>query len=215
MTGRTDYQKKLQSIFDKLVLMCRHAEAIVEKSAAALLQNDLEITQEIYAEEKIIDKLERKIEKACLRLLVMEHPVASDFREISAALKIITDLERIGDQAKDIAKIAKQIKNFEQKIPQNIAQMSIIIVQMVKDCVAAYINRDALLAKAIDETDDKADALFKIIIEDLVLQIKESPQNAKYAMLLMMSAKYLERIGDHSVNIGKWVVYSVTGSYPK
>ncbi|MCL1878720.1 MAG: phosphate signaling complex protein PhoU [Defluviitaleaceae bacterium] len=211
MTIRVDYRKKLQAIFDKLVLMCRHAEDVCEKSVGAFAEKDLEIAREVKTIEKTIDKLERKIEKACLRLLVMEHPVASDFREVSATLKIIKDLERIGDQSKDIAKITIKLADTNIDIPENIRQMGVIIIQMIKDAVQAYINRDLQLALSIDETDDKADALFDIIMNDLVSIIQKNPQDAKQGLQLIMVAKYLERIGDHAVNIGEHTAFLIRG----
>ncbi|MCL1846021.1 MAG: phosphate signaling complex protein PhoU [Defluviitaleaceae bacterium] len=209
MPARADYRKKLQNILDNLVIMCRHAEDICEQSVAAFVARDLELAQNVKKIEKTIDKLERKIEKASLRLLVMEHPVASDFHEISVALKIVIDLERIGDQAKDIAKITAQLT--DAPVPESIKQMGVIVIHMLKDAVRSYVNRDLELARLLDKTDDKVDAIFDIIMNELAAAIQKNPENSKNALQLIMVAKYLERIGDHAVNIGERVEKLIQG----
>ena len=216
MAIRTRYEKELKGVFDDLVLMCRHIETAIEKSIKALVERDLELAAEVYEDEKLIDRMERDIERSCLNILVMEHPVASDFREVSAALKMITDLERISDQARDIAEIATQLgdKEYIKKLV-HIPQMAVIVIQMVKDGVQAYINRDIELARSLDRTDDKVDDLFNVVMEDLIALIKKNPENAEQAVRFIMIDKYLERIGDHAVNIGEWVEYAITGNHPK
>ncbi|MCL1828747.1 MAG: phosphate signaling complex protein PhoU [Oscillospiraceae bacterium] len=216
MSSRTHYEKELKSIFDNLVLMCRRIETVIEKSVKALTERDYALTKEVFEEDKLIDRMEREIEQSCLKLLVMEHPVASDFREVSAALKMITDLERIGDQAREIAEITMQFGDEEYiKELEHIPQMAVIVIQMVKDGVQSYINRDLKLAGSLDRTDDKVDELFNIVMADLTALIKKNPDNAEQAILFMMITKYLERIGDHAVNIGEWVEYAITGNRPE
>lgn len=216
MPRRANYERELQNIFDKLVLMCRSIEAAIEKCVTALAERDFELAGEVYEEDQLIDRLEREIEQACLRLLVMEQPLAGDFREISAALKMITDLERIGDQAWDIMQITMQFRTDKYIARlENIKQMAIIVIQMVKDGVHAYINRDLELAQSIAATDEKVDELFNVATDDLIAQIKERPGTAKQAVRLLLIAKYFERIGDHAVNVGEWVEYAITGNHPK
>jgi len=216
MSIRARYERELSGVFDELVLMCRFIESAIEKSVKALIDRDFELAHEVYEEDKLVDKMERDIEQSCLKILVMEHPVASDFREVSAALKMITDLERIGDQARDIAEITTQFGNEEYiKKLEHIPLMAVIVIQMVKDGVQAYINRDLDLARSLDETDDKVDNLFNTVMADLTALIKENPDNAEQAIMFMMITKYLERIGDHAVNIGEWVEYAITGNHPK
>ncbi len=142
----------------------------------------------------------------------MEHPVASDFRDVSAALKMITDLERIADQAADISEIALQFGDeaYVKKL-EHIPLMAKLAIGMVKDGVQSYINRDLETARSLESRDDRVDELFETIKNDLVELIKKDAKTADQAILLMMIAKYLERIGDHAVNIGEWVEYSVTG----
>jgi phosphate transport system protein len=216
MSIRTRYEKELKGVFDNLVLMCRHNETAIEKCVKALVERDFALAAEVYEDEKQIDRMERIIEQACLKILMMEHPVATDFREVSAALKMITDLERIGDQARDIAEIATQFGDEEYiKKLEHIPQMAEIVIQMVKDGVHAYINRDLALARSLDRTDDKVDDLFNVVMSDLTALIKKNPDNAEQAIKFMMITKYLERIGDHAVNIGEWVEYAITGTHPK
>jgi len=216
MSSRARYEKELKGITDNFVLMCRYIELAIVKCIKALLDRDFELVNEVFEEDKVIDKLEREIEQSCLRILLMEHPVANDFHEVSAALKMITDLERIGDQARDIAEITTQFGDEEYiKKLEHIPQMAVIVVQMVKDGIQAYINRDLALARSLDTTDDKVDSLFNTVMSDLTALIKKNPDNAEQAIMLMMITKYLERIGDHAVNIGEWVEYAITGFRPE
>jgi len=216
MSVRVRYERELKGIVDNLVLMCRHIEIAIEKCVRALVQRDFDLAKEVFATDKVIDRMERDIEQSCLKILMMEHPVASDFREVSAILKMITDLERIGDQARDIAEITMQFGDEEYiKKVVHIPQMAVIVIQMVKDGVQAYINRDVELARSLDRTDDKVDELFNVVMGDLIALIKENPENAEQAAMFIMINKYLERIGDHAVNIGEWVEYAITGDHPR
>jgi len=216
MSIRVRYEKELNAIFDKLVLMCRHIENAIEKCVRALTERDFSLAEEVFEADKIVDHMERDIEQSCLKILMMEQPVASDFREVSAVLKMITDLERIGDQARDIAEITMQFGS-EQYIKRlvHIPQMAAIVTQMVKDGVQSYISRDLELARSLDKTDDKVDELFNTVMGDLTALIKKNPKHAEQAVMFIMINKYLERIGDHAVNIGEWVEYAITGEHPK
>ena len=215
MYMRARYEKELQGIFDSLVQMGRQIETAIEKCVKAMVDRDFALALEVAEDHKQIDRMEREIEQSCLRILLMEHPVASDFHEVSAALKMITDLERIGDQAWDIAEITTQFGEEEYiKKLEHIPQMATIVIQMVKDGVQAYIQKDLALARSLDRTDDKVDALLVAVMRDLTALIKKNPDNAEQAIMLMMITKYLERIGDHAVNIGEWVEYALTGIRP-
>jgi phosphate transport system protein len=216
MSIRVNYERDLKGVFENLVLMCRHIEIAIEKCNVALVKRDFELAKEVFEEEKIIDKLEHELEQSCLKILLMEHPVARDFREVSAALKMITDLERIGDQARDIAEITIEFEGEEYiKKLEHIPQMAKVVIQMVKDGVQSYINRDIELARSLDKADDRVDELFVTVMTDLIELVKKNPDNAEQAMKLMMIAKYFERIGDHAVNIGEWVEYAITGNLPE
>ena len=192
--------------------MCHATEIAIEKSITALRMRDPDLAREVMREDRDIDSAEREIEQDCLKILLMERPVASDFREVSAALKMITDLERIADQAADISEISLQFGEEKFiKEPEHITQMATLAIGMVKDGVQSYINRDLATARGLDKRDDRVDELFETIKKDLIALIRQNPDNADQAILFMMIAKYLERIGDHAVNIGEWVEYAVTG----
>lgn len=212
MSIRSKYEAELRLVFDKLVDMCHATEIAIEKSITALRMRDPDLAREVMREDRDIDSAEREIEQDCLKILLMERPVASDFREVSAALKMITDLERIADQAADISEISLQFGEEKFiKEPEHITQMATLAIGMVKDGVQSYINRDLATARGLDKRDDRVDKLFETIKKDLIALIRQNPDNADQAILFMMIAKYLERIGDHAVNIGEWVEYAVTG----
>lgn len=212
MSIRNKYEKELTLVFDKLIKMCHDTELAIEKSVKALKSRDFSLAKEVIAEDKTIDNEERDIEQDCLKILLMEHPVAGDFRDVSATLKMITDLERIADQASDISEISLQFGEEKFiKEPFHIEMMSKLVISMVKDGVKSFINKDAEAAKELDKRDDRVDELFRTIKKDLIELIKADSENADQAILFMMIAKYLERIGDHAVNIGEWTEYAVSG----
>lgn len=212
MSIRNKFENELKQVFEKLADMCHNTELAIEKSINALKFRNDALAKEVMSEDKNIDKLERDIEQDCLKILLMEHPVASDFRDVSAALKMITDLERIADQAADICEISLQFKGEKFiKEPEHIEMMSKIVIGMVKDGVTSYINRDLDTARSLDRRDDRVDELFETVKSDLVCLIRQNPDNADQSILFMMIAKYLERIGDHAVNIGEWAEYAATG----
>jgi len=212
MSIRNKYEAELATVFNKLVAMCRSVEIAIEKSINALTHRDRNLASEVIKEDANIDSAEHEIESDCLKILLMEHPVASDFREVSAALKMITDLERIADQAADISEITFQFGDEPYiKEPRHIEQMAALAIAMVKDSVQSYINRDLTIARALDKRDDVVDELFTTIKDELVSLIQKDGKNADQAIYFMMIAKYLERIADHAVNIGEWVEYAVTG----
>ena len=212
MSVRSKYEAELALVFGKLTKMCRETELSIEKSVQALKTRDKRLAREVMDNDKNIDAAERDIEQDCLKILLMEHPVASDFRDISAALKMITDLERIADQASDIAEISLHFPDESFiKEPEHTELMSKYAVSMVKDGVQSYINRDVEAASELDKRDDNIDKLFETVKNDLIALIRQNPDAADQAILFMMIAKYLERIGDHAVNIGEWAEYAATG----
>lgn len=213
MSIRAKYEKELNLVFNKLIEMCHDTELVIEKSVTALKTRDAELAKQVVSEDKTIDNEERDIEQDCLKILLMEHPVAGDFRDVSAALKMITDLERIADQAADISELSLQFGDEKFiKEPEHIEMMAKLVMGMVKDGVTSYIKKDIKTAKGLDKRDDRVDELFETVKRDLIELIKSDPSNADQAILFMMIAKYLERIGDHAVNIGEWTEYAATGS---
>lgn len=214
MSIRKKYFVELEEINQKLLLMQKKVISAIQESINALLNKDSLLIEDTFRKEKEIDSLERDIEQECLKILLMEHPVAGDFREVSAALKMITDLERIGDNARDICEIALQFngKTYIKRL-EHIPEMAKNAIAMVKDSVQSYIDQDLELARGLDKRDDRVDDLFEIVKKDLILLIKLDSSSADDAIMILMIAKYLERIADHAVNIGEWVDYSITGSH--
>ncbi len=214
MSIRKKYFGELEEINQKLLLMQKKVISAIQESINALLNKDSLLIEDTFRKEKEIDSLERDIEQECLKILLMEHPVAGDFREVSAALKMITDLERIGDNARDICEIALQFngKTYIKRL-EHIPEMAKNAIAMVKDSVQSYIDQDLELARGLDKRDDRVDDLFEIVKKDLILLIKLDSSSADDAIMILMIAKYLERIADHAVNIGEWVDYCITGSH--
>lgn len=211
MSIRVKYEAELGEVYDSLIKMCRQVEQAIEKSVAALVNRDAQQAKAVIDGDRSINIAERAIEMDCLKILLMEHPVAGDFRDVSAALKMITDLERIGDQAADISALSLQLSEPLIKEPNELVIMARTVTSMVKDGVASYINRDVSAAKQLEKRDDAVDAMFDDVKHALVELIKRSPDAAEQAILFMMIAKYLERIGDHAVNLGEWAEYAATG----
>ena len=211
MSIRKKYFVELEEINQKLLLMQKKVISAIQESINALLNKDSLLIEDTFRKEKEIDSLERDIEQECLKILLMEHPVAGDFREVSAALKMITDLERIGDNARDICEIALQFngKTYIKRL-EHIPEMAKNAIAMVKDSVQSYIDQDLELARGLDKRDDRVDDLFEIVKKDLILLIKLDSSSADDAIMILMIAKYLERIADHAVNIGEWVDYCLT-----
>ncbi len=214
MTLRMKYEKELESMLAKLVKMARATEGAIEESIEALSCGDKDRLAEVTAGDREIDNMEREIERNCFKLLLMEQPVASDFREVSAALKMITDFERIADQASDIASIGLTVDvEACKKVMPSIKIMAENARVMLHEGVSAYINKDVELAKSLSVKDDIVDAKFDEIKDEIVEEIKSGNADAEQSILIMMIAKYLERIADHAVNIGEWVEYAVTGKH--
>ena len=190
----------------------RNKDAI-SASVKGLLDDNDELCQKAVSTEEEINRKERDIESICMKLLLEQQPVARDLRVISSALKMISDMERIGDQAYDIAEIAKFIKNSNVKSRVHIKEMAAAAIKMVTDSVDSFVKKDIELARAVMDYDDKVDNLFNCIKDELVQLISEDRANGEFCIDLLMIAKYLERIGDHAVNIAEWVEYSITGTH--
>jgi phosphate transport system protein len=158
-----------------------------------------------------IDDSEKTIESICMKLLLHQQPVARDLRQISAALKMITDMERIGDQAADIAEIVQLANIRADEDTAYVGDMARATIKMVTDSVDAYVSRDPVLAQCVIEYDDVVDDLFNKVKQSLITSIEDKQINGEYAIDLLMIAKYFERIGDHAVNIAEWVLFSITG----
>ncbi|MBO4991894.1 MAG: phosphate signaling complex protein PhoU [Firmicutes bacterium] len=212
---RNRFNQQLAELNMALIHMGQLCEEAIGAAVEALSAQDKEIAEEAIALERMIDEKEREIQTLCLRLLMQQQPVATDLRVISSAMKMITDMERIGDQAADIAEIViplAEAKQFQE--PRFIAEMAVATRKMVTDSVAAYVNKDSEMAARVIASDDNVDERFTRVIHQLSQAIAENPQKGELALELLMIAKYLERIGDHAVNIAEWVEYSITGVHP-
>jgi len=207
MRGRFD--KQLEQLNDMLLDMGAHIEKAIAMAKQALLERDIELAKKVSKLEDDIDQKEKDIEGLCMKLLLQQQPVARDLRLISAALKILTDMERIGDQASDIAEIVAESTPVLTQ-PQ-FAEMADAVIKMVMQSVEAFVKKDLQMAKDVIKYDDVVDGLFESVKVELIELIRADATSGEQALDLLMVAKYFERIGDHAVNIAKWARYSIAG----
>lgn len=208
------YKEQLRKLNGQLIQMgdlCEEAMSLVMK---ALREKDDEVAAGVHRIEQEIDQKERDIESMCMKLLLRQQPVAGDLRNISAALRMIADMERIGDQTADIADISKYVTNFQFEVHPSIFKMGKVVSKMVNDSVNAFVRKEEKLARQVIDTDDEVDRLFEVLKRELVDDIRKNKDREQegYELDILMVAKYLERIGDHAVNLGEWVVYSIQGN---
>ena len=208
---RSRFDEQLQQLRHELIEMGALCERVIALSVKALEAGDTKLAASVAPVDAEIDQKERTIESLCLRLLLQQQPVARDLRQISAALKMITDLERIGDQAEDIAEIIAFLEDRQAENDAVFREMARAVIQMVTESVDAYVKCDIILAKKVIADDDYVDDCFARIKQSLISRIAAAPTEGEYALDLLMIAKYYERIGDHATNIAEWVIYSVTG----
>ncbi len=207
------FQEQLDLLHKELTEMGAMCEEIISMASAALVQYDENLARQVKIVGAGIDEKERTIETICMKLLLRQQPVARDLRAISAALKMITDLERIGDQAEDIVEIVPHMTAHDHQEYPKIREMAKETIAMVTDSVDAYIKQDLYLAKAVQMHDDVVDNYFIRVKDGLIEMITKDPAEGEYALDLLMIAKYFERIGDHATNVAEWVEYSVTGTH--
>lgn len=209
---RSQFDEQLNLLNKELLEMGALIEHAIESASQALIDQDIEAANKAIAFDKQVDQKEKDIETLCLRLLLQQQPVARDLRQISAALKMITDMERIGDQAADISGIVIYIAGapYIKKL-EHLPQMAEAAIRMVTGSIDAYIKKDLALAKQIIKMDDIIDNLFVVVKNELIERIHQNADNGEQAMDLLMIAKYFERIGDHAENIAEWVEFSITG----
>lgn len=210
---REYYTAQLENLNTNMIQMGALCEDAISAAIQSLLEDDRTIAKKVADTELEIDQMERDIERQCMRLLLMQQPVATDLRVVSSALRMIADLERIGDQAFDIADITKSgsFQGFSGKV--HIKEMAKAAIHMVTDSVDSYVKQDVQLAKRVTEEDDVVDELFLKVRRELAKLIHTDQNASEQALDLLMIAKYLERIGDHAVNVSEWVIYSVTGKH--
>lgn len=208
---RSRFDEQLATLNKELIEMGALCEEAIADAAKALTTADEKTAAKVEPLEAEINQKERDIESLCLKILLQQQPVARDLRQISAALKMITDLERIGDQASDIAEIITFIDKKAGVDCEPICLMAEATIRMVTESVDAFVKRDVGIAQQAIEHDDTVDDYFLKVKRSLINMIAQRPADGEHALDLLMIAKYFERIGDHAVNIAEWVIFSVTG----
>lgn len=210
---RNRFDEQLSLLHHQLIQMGALCEEAIALATKALTTGDQTLAKKVPPLEHEIDQMERDIETLCLKLLLQQQPVATDLRQISAALKMITDLERIGDQAEDIAEIVIFLNGRTPEDHSKIREMAQAAIGMVTQSIDAYVAQDVTLAQSVIAEDDIVDTAFQRVKTSLIDLIAKSPSDGEFALDLLMISKYFERIGDHAANIAGWVVFSVTGSH--
>ena len=211
---RNVFHEQLSKLNDMLVEMGAMVEKSIARATQAIISYDRKKAKKAIKADKDIDQIEKEIESLCLQLLLRQQPVARDLRLISAALKMITDMERIGDQAADISEIARFLTDLPHVIEvKSISLMAELTSKMVTESIDAFVKRDLDLAQKVINDDDAIDDLFLKVKKDVIEIVQKDPSNGEQAIDLMMVAKYFERIGDHATNIAEWVVFSITGRH--
>lgn len=216
MPERYELQKELDVIHKDLVKMGATIEKTMDDMIEAFITQNVELAREVIDRDEEINQMELKIEKECILLIARQQPIATDLRDITAVLKIITDLERIADHCSDISEYTINMSKERYLKPiTTIVEMVEKVKVMVKNTIDCSMKKDLQLAKEICEKDDEIDKYFYDIIEDLVMLMKESNSNVRQCKDFIFIVKYLERMGDHATNIAEWVIYSVTGRHVK
>lgn len=211
---RNSFDMQLRKLNNELIEMGSLIETAIARAYKGLINQNIEIAKENVEFDREIDQKEKEVENICLKLLLQQQPVASDLRLISSAIKMITDMERIGDQAADISELTILISKTQYiKRLDHIEQMAKATIEMVTTSVDAFVKRDLELARSVFARDDIVDNLFVTIKNDLIELIREDVNNGEQAIDLIMVAKYFERIGDHAVNLADWVIFSIVGHH--
>ncbi|MEF9915925.1 MAG: phosphate signaling complex protein PhoU [Lachnospiraceae bacterium] len=208
---RNKFDLQLDHMNEQLIQMGELCVKAITTATRALRDGDVSLAKQVIGEDEEIDQMEKEIERLCLKLLLQQQPVAKDLRLVSAALKMITDMERIGDQAADIAEIIISAKMTEVNDIHQIVDMAKETSKMVRDSVAAFVNKDLELTRTVILSDDLVDQLFDDVKRELIMFIAAAGSQGEKAIDLIMITKYLERIGDHATNIAEWVEFSITG----
>ncbi len=212
---RLFYEEQLRMLHRELTEMGSMCEQAVSLAVRAVTEGEPALSEQVQEMEAGIDKKERDIESLCVKLLLRQQPVAADLREISAAMKMISDLERIGDQAADIAVISHSTSGGEDNVSNHLQEMARETVGMVTQSIEAFVTHDLAAAREVIAYDDVVDRWFRRIRKDLIAAIAEDGENGEHWLDLLMTAKYLERIDDHATNVGEWVEYSILGKRSK
>lgn len=213
MSIRATYEHELSLLNQDLKQMAHMVVTAIEQTFVAFEDQDFALAEDIIKGDRNINDMERAIESRCLSLILRQQPVAGDLRQVSTALKVVTDLERMGDHASDIAELILRLKDSHAyHIIKHLPTMAATAQQMVHDAIEAFIARDMDAAMDIIRRDDKVDELFNQVKSDVIALLNEHPDQADQGIDLLMVAKYLERIGDHAVNVCEWTQFSKTGA---
>ena len=210
---RNRFDDQLDALNRELITMGALCEEAISRAANYLIENDESVKQGVFETDRQIDTKERDIETLCMKLLLQQQPVARDLRTISSALKMISDMERIGDQASDIAEMVCFVNKGGLSGKVHIADMARATIKMVTDSVDSFVKRDTELAYSVIAHDDVVDELFTRVKSELIEGVKSGRDDAEALIDLLMIAKYFERIGDHAENIAEWVIFSITGRH--
>ncbi len=209
---RSQFDAELNNMHVDLDRMCHLVIQAIENCVTAFKNQDFDLAKEIIENDKAINNVERAIESKCLALILKQQPVASDLRDVSTALKVVTDLERIGDQSADIAELILEIDEQNSFLMvEHIPAMANIAIKMVTKALNAFHEHDVMKAKEVKKTDQEMDRLFDNVKNELIKIVKEDKDNVDLSIHFLMIAKYFERIGDHVVNICEWIEFSQTG----
>ena len=210
---RNHFDEQLRVLDNELITMGALCEEAIENAIKYLTVNESTLLQTVHSIDDQIDQKERDIENLCMKLLLMQQPVAKDLRKISSALKMISDMERIGDQASDIAEIASFVNQSGYTGSVHIEDMTEATMSMLTNSIDSFVRIDGALAKKVIDQDDTVDQLFEKVKQELIENVKNASDGAEALIDLLMIAKYLERIGDHAENIAGWVLYFITGDH--
>ncbi len=213
---RKSFHTELQELQADILHMATLVADAIERAVRSLKERDVPLAQEVVAQDDILDNLQIDIENRCLNLLALQQPMASDLRLIGTALKIVTDLERMGDHAVDIAGVTIRLGGQELIKPLvDIPRMAEVAETMIQDAVRAYVDHDATLAAQLAQRDQEVDHLYSQVFRELLTYMMEDPRKINQGLYLILVASYLERIGDHATNLAEWIVYMVTGERPR
>ena len=210
---RKHYDEQLAALHAELIEMGGMISGAIGRAVSALLSRDAESAREVIAYDEEIDRQERVVETLCYKLLLSQQPVAGDLRRVSSALKIITDMERIGDHAADISELTLMLRELPSMSNEHLREMATRTTDMLLASLAAYVEQDMEKAEQVIAQDDAVDALFVAVKKDLVEAILADPKAGETAADLLMAAKYFERIGDHATNIAEWAIFAHTGHH--
>lgn len=212
---RNKFDKQLSQLNGELIIMGALCEEAITNAVKYMMDSRLEDKEACLNADRQIDEKERDIETLCIKLILQQQPVAGDLRTVSAALKMISDMERIGDQASDIAEIAHYVAKSGLESETHIKDMAEATIKMVSESIESFVKMDQDIARMVIEHDNWVDELFDKVKAELIKSIVAGQSNAEALIDLLMIAKYFERIGDHAENIAEWVIYSITGKHPQ